>query len=334
VWVDDLAEIRAGGGASLTRKMREALDVKLGEVAQLRGTVWWAQRHKLETIAKKFHGDDPEDVVEWVSLRDEKVPIQNDFKANDFIQGYCQSSYSMIRDPLLADAIFISYCKFMMHWMLNEQATVDLWFAKMDALCLRRNWAGVVAGEEMQKRARTKIYKNEFLKPDQNSMVKRGVADFLITPYVTQMDSWSDTATYTVDVRLGVEWDKVVRALEREKKSVYKGGYAQKMRDTLKRQLPRVLEAYEYFLREVARPVFPVPDGIIGGKPSRFRKKRDRERKSAVTPCAENISVPGVGENVSDSVEMEDQGVSSEVPDLQPEDKDMRNAREESDGES
>lgn len=119
-WVESLAQVTVGAGAALTRKMKEVAWERLKLVGTVREDAVWVARQKLETVAQRFYGTDPEDVIEWMPAR-EKLPPSTDFRPPDeFILEYCKSQYAWIRDPLLADIVWMSFIRFMLHWMLNE----------------------------------------------------------------------------------------------------------------------------------------------------------------------------------------------------------------------
>lgn len=264
-WVESLAQVRVGAGAALTRKMREVALERLKLIGTMRDEgieiVMWVPRPKLETVAQQFYGTDPEDVIEWLPAR-EKVPPTSDFQPpDDFILEYCKSQYAWIRDPLLADIVWMSFIKFMMHWLLNEHRTVNLFFAKMDALCLRNNWKVLAAKDERDRKK--EIEPRDYLNPDVNSMVRRGVGNFLVTGEATGFDGKSKTASYTLEVQETPEWGRMVRKIERLKVVERGGGtgYWNALVSQLRRQLPRALRAYEFFLKEAARPFSDVSRG-------------------------------------------------------------------------
>lgn len=258
VWWDEICECRSGSGASLTAKMRALADETLSRSSfKSVGSNYWLKKVELEKIARKFYGEDPEDAIEWLPSRPEKNPVRQDYQPPDpFVMAYCQSPYAIIRDPLIVDAIWVSLCKFMLHWLLNEHQTVNLVFAKLDAFALRKNWASATAKFEWRKMTGRKLERKDFLSTDLENMVNRGVANYLTSPPVTAFDSKHKMLCYTLECSTTDHWRKIVRVIEREKRRTRLGGeYMGGVRDQLRRQLPRVLEAYASYLEETKRPM-------------------------------------------------------------------------------
>lgn len=331
VWQDvNFAEVRVGAGARLTQRMTKEADEFLARHGTHKGSVHWVSRADLEKVAQPFPGDDPDDAVEWAPVRaKEKLP-PGDFQASDFIEEYCKSEYAWINDPIFADAAWSSFCTFMLHWLLNRHKTVDLMFAKLDAFCLRRNWAGTVAKFEWEKVRKNKDRPGRYLSPDIQDMVKRGVAHYLVSRNVTAFDKKNRRMSYTLECQTTDFWEKTVQKVENAKGSFRAMGYMRSITSQMRRQLLKVLGAYSHFLREAARPVAGVPERNIDicDRKSKEHKIATRSGHRPGAPWMPHAVVP-VSESAAGEVESADAGMSP-VPDLQPEDENVRDTGAES----
>ena len=323
VWHAELAEVRVGAGANLTSKMRAEAERKLLTVATLKGTTFWLSKSKLLGIAKLSQSEDPEEVIEWLPSR-AQAEVKSDYQAIDFIKAYCGEHYAMIRDPLLAEAVWFSFCRFMMHWLLNENKTVDLVFAKLNAFVLRANWASVAAKYEKQMFRQGKMFRDQLYNPDQQSIVDRGVAEYLITSPVSGVRD--KIPIITLDCQVTDKWRDFVVRLEQHRKSFRNGwSYPWMLAHRMKLQLPRVIEAYASFLKEARTPPFLVPkvirDRVTGqrrGTPFSLSPQRVDH------PCAIDVVLhPDTPQSTVESLEETDASVP-EVSDLRPGEKDVR----------
>lgn len=253
VWMTTLAEVRVGGGVNLTSKMRAAAEEKMRTVATVRGTVFWASYQQLEKVAVKFEGD-PEDAVEWHPERNLEVKAGDGHVPEDFIRAYCQSPEAVIRDPDIMDWIWSTLRRFMLHWLLNEQKTVDLVFAELDAFCFRKNWMSATAKWEHEKRAKKHFAKGAFLNPNLQSMEERGIRNYLTDWPVSAFDKREKIARFTLEVTTTREWEKHVERLERERKRLASPVYTSWVTRVIKRQAQRAMEIYAKYLRETSHP--------------------------------------------------------------------------------
>jgi hypothetical protein len=251
VWYAELAEVRVGAGAALTRKMRAVAEEKLLTVATPKGSNFWASREALGKVAVLSRYEDPEEVIEWTPLRPPVKVSSGGFQASEFIQSYCECHFAIIRNPLLATAVYASFCKFMMHWMLNERGTVDLLFAEMDALALRRNWQGTAARMEQKLWRAGKIKDRDLFSPDMQNIADR-MSEVLTHRELTAFDEKSGTFEYTIDIRTNKKWKEFVGKLGQERLKA-RDGYNGMIR-LLRFQLRRVIRCYAHYLEEATHP--------------------------------------------------------------------------------
>lgn len=246
VWYGELAEVRSGAGSRLTKKQVEACEEKLDGIGNKKGMAHFLTRFQLEKIAEPSRHEDPDDVVEWLPPRAART-IADEPDISDFVRGYCQSTYALTRSPLMADAIWASFCKWMLHWMVNECGEIDLGFAKMFPVPLRKNWASLVARfEHIQGKA------GKF-DPNMQSMVDRGVADYMIGWSTTGIDPKTRLFTFTLEIITNEKWNRIIELREREKQKRFLARYGYNHVQEQKRALFRILEAYSFFLTEARK---------------------------------------------------------------------------------
>lgn len=280
VWYAQLAEVRVGCGASLTAKMRQVAEERLASIATRKGTIYWTDQQRLEQVAQRFWGEDPEDVIQWVPQRTDKVPVRTDYQPDEFVKAYCRSPYAICHDTLIVNVIWISLCKFMLHWLLGEKKTLNLIFAELNAFCLRKNWAGAAAKNEHDRYKEKKVSSGDYLCANHQSMIDRGVADYLVSRPVTAFDTRTRTLTFTLDCRTTEAWNKTIQTLELARVSQTRGGYMNAAANQLRSQLQEVLKSYAHYLKESSRPNATVSQDFVGGK-DRKRKRKTRRRAHA-----------------------------------------------------
>lgn len=329
VWFQNLAQIRVGAGARLTRKMMQAGDELVASFASKQDNTFWAERPVLEQFARKFHGDDPEDVIEWLPSRVEQVPVRPDYKAEDFILAYCASSYAVLRDTLLVERVWISIRKFMLHWLLNEHRGVDLIFAQLDALALRKNWASAAARKEHALYRAGKMQKKDFLNPKIESMVQRGVTEYFVAPEVTAWDEKRQAVYFTLECTANENWDKMVQKCEATKKFTMRGGYANWTFGTMVRQARRVAEIYARYLQETSRPATRMVESLDpGGERKRCIVVGKREAIPPADPWdARDPVFSAVEPGESQPMVSPDATLHETLPDLRSSGQDMRDTR-------
>jgi hypothetical protein len=333
VWYADLAEVRVGAGAPLTERMRTVAEEKLLTVANRKGTSFWASREALGKVAVLSRYEDPQEVIEWAPLRP-STKVESTFQASDFIQGYCECSFAVIRNPLLATMIWASFCKFMMHWMLNERKTVDLVFAEMDAFMLRRNWQGVAAKAEQKLHRAGAIKDRDLFNSDAQNVADR--MGFVFTNRdLTSFDEKTRTLGYTLDVRPNKKFFTFARELVIERMSGREGrsggNYTTLIRE-LKGQVKRVIKAYAHYLAEATAPTSNVDCFIYDRAQGKWTWSRGgRTVGESGDPRDGGLSMqaavePSPAEEGAGPAET----LPAPMPDLQPPDRDMRDTRIES----
>jgi hypothetical protein len=329
VWYSELAEVRVGYGAPLTKRMRSIAEEKLKAIVNPRGNVFWFSRADLEKIASLSRYEDPEDVIEWAPMRP-AARVESEFRASDFIQAYVECHFAVIRNPLLATAVWASFCKFMMHWLLNERKTVDLVFAEMDAFALRRGWQGAAAKLEQKVCRMGGIKERDLFNPDPQNVADR-MAFVLIHRDLTAWDEKSRTLEYTIDVRTKPQWRDFVKKLVDERASLIGNNYLSLVRE-LKLQLRRVIKAYAHYLEEASHPTSNLDYYVYdraSGKWTWISGSRSAGRSGEARLGGEPLRA-ALEQGVEAEVDSEVETLPAQVPDLQSRDENMRDAGAES----
>jgi hypothetical protein len=326
VWHAELAEVRVGAGVRLPACMVKVAEEKLASAGRRMGTNFWLSQANLSKIAKLSTLEDPEEVIEWYPERAPKK-VEATYQARDFIMGYCAESYALVKDPLIAEAIYFSFCRFMLHWLVNEEKEVDLVFAKLNALLLRRNWASAAAKHEHIQRGKNLLLKSSYLNPDLQNMVDRGMAHYFVSSSVTAVDRTNKMALYTLDCRQTDEWDRFTRLVEKKRKGAACERYNTSLLVRMKRQLKKVMESYAQYLRETSHPNLLVPVHSIDRVTRQFRIKQcPHELREPPGPWDSSDAVHAAEkQSVDCDVEASDAGVC-EVPYIQPPKEDMRDS--------
>jgi len=262
VWNDDVGDVRIGAGLRLLECQWDAADKTLERILLRRfGNTFTVTRSELSTCAVPSKHSNPEAIVEWIPNRPSTLGVEHEREsgAPEFIEKYCESGYSVISDPVVATVVWASLQKWMLHWLLNEQKPVDIMFAKLVPLCLRRNWCAAAAkAEHMQmqrsNKGKRKKKHNEktFLSPKISEMIDRGVADFLVGQYATGYDEKHKICPYLIEVVPNERWIKSVLTVENSKKST--GRYMDRVNHQMRKQLPDALEIYSQYLQEANFP--------------------------------------------------------------------------------
>lgn len=322
IWYDALAEVRTGAGANLTKKQLQVSEETLASVGNKRLTSWFLTRTQLLTVAKPSHETDPEEIVEWMPSR-APCPTTAVSGVPDFIHEYCGSIYAIVRDPLIADAIWASFCKWMLHWLVNEQKAIDLEFARILPLPVRKSWASAAAKFESVMLKENKILKSDRYDPDMQKIVDRGVAQYLAGPRVSSFDEIARTFRFTLEIVPLECFHEMVKLRQRKKHRKFVKLYGSNHRQTVLRLLPYILEAYSNYLAEAKWPTgYFISDHARSGLWAEVIPNRTSEPWHPGISAADASSEVGPAEDVESENEM-----VPEMPDLQPAEQDMRDTR-------
>lgn len=319
-WHDSVvAEVRVGAGVSLLRKQREVGQFKLEQMCFRREfDNFFIYRHTLEATALSSTTVDPEDLVEWTPLR-EQAPVGDFVPPDDFITGYCQSPYATIRDPLLADLAWVSFCKWMLHWLMFEQRTVSLIFAELVPLQVRRNWAQVLAKLEQKELPRNRRYV-----PNMEKILGRGVPKLAISDYLI---GWAGKyCEWNLEIRTTSDWDHVVEKFEMERWGKYDGTHWHMVRQQMIRQLPELLLCYEQYLQKASQPSVQLRKMVKVGRYGNMAALASGKKITPFSPFLDRNDLRAApdSEGGSEDLVSEDEILRS-LPALQQNAKDLRN---------
>lgn len=316
VWHAELAEVRVGHGARLTSRMMAVAEEKLLTVGQRMGTNFWLSQENLGKIAKPSQFEDPEEVIEWFPPRAGRK-LESNFQASEFVRGYCSDPGALVADPLIAEAIYFSFCRYMLHWLLNEQKEVDLVFAKLNSFLFRSNWKSIAAGLDPN-----------WKDADPQHIVDRGMGDRFVTFRMTAWNAEQRTLRHTLDCRTTEEWERFSNKVEMERKRRTHqqiGQYQNSVFVRIKRQMQKVIQSYAQYLREAACPHVRVPVIKFFSSGS-IKAHRRMEPIEATSPRLADVRVhEDEKQSVRLNMDTTDASVP-EVPDLQSDEGDMRDA--------
>ena len=247
-WHDTMAELAADSPVPLLQCQQAALKEMLEPVVFTRGGKSWAFKPDLQKVAHVATAQDAESLVEW--MPGVRKGASAEFQDNEFIRAYCASDYAVGKDPVIMDAIWVSFLKFCLHWLVNEEKEIDFGFARIIPLFLRKNWSNVAAKAELREYRKHIILRSDFLNPDPDSIIERRILDYLATGYVASIDGSSRLPRSILEVIESPAYRDAVTNREKARKYRWRGAYWKQFVDRMKRQLPKVLECYAYHLKE------------------------------------------------------------------------------------
>lgn len=275
-----MAEVRSGFGVRLTPKMISQAEAALDRYGEKNGSTHYMLTEELVALGAVLSScSDPEDVLEWLPAKQEKIPEVKGVP--EFIHKYCESGYSVIRDPQVADIVWGSFCKWMLHWFVNRTEPIDLGFAKIIPLPMRRNWANTAIRFEQKQNRKGLIKKKDFLSTSQASMKRRGMTEFFCSSDVTSVrENGPGYIRWILEIITGETFEsmmkkKMIQALSTE--NIYRD---------LKAKLPLILDAYENYLKEVRHPCRTVDLGNFIGREGPYPRKHLNSVRRSKSPEA------------------------------------------------
>lgn len=323
VWHDDFGEVIFP--IHLLNVQRFALDKVIHQYLYERAGKLWICRADLTKVAHRSDHTDPEDIVEWLPAA-RKVKVDS-FQENNFIEGYCSSPFAIHRDPSIMDTIWASFCKYMLHRFINDEKEISFGFMRLVPILARKHWFNVVAKFEHAQFKKHAIFKSEFLNPDPQSIIDRGVADHMTGVMITSFDPVNNVPRPTIEVVLNEEFFQASLKKELARKRAWRPQkYWWQYLERLKRQLGLVMELYAENLKEAQHP-------YCGINKSSFVGRNRKQPAAAIGPTAREASGPwGEADVLFPRVEPAQQsGVVHEtngnvpaVPDLLPQERDVR----------
>jgi hypothetical protein len=289
-----------------------------------RGAQQWICRADLQKVAHKSDKSSSEDVVEWLPRRPPiDVPKLPD---NEFIQAYCASEFAIGRDPAVMDAIWISFCKFGLHWLVNEEKEINFLFARVVPIFLRKNWSNATAKWERDLFQMKDMLRGDYLAPDIESIFKRGAADFLASGRVTSWCPEHHLARPILEIIESKEYREAAMNRERARKRRWGIHYWTTFIERLKLQLPAVVEIYAHHLTEATYPICKIFSNAVESRAGkRYRTAFLAQAAEASKHWMESDPVPVPLEQTGEpgTLPGADEGMS-EVPDLQSHTRDVR----------
>lgn len=245
-WHDVVAEVSLPNMPFL-KAQRTVLEEKLNSLGDYREGKWWVLKSKLERTAVPSIKTDPEQIVEWCvqNIRVESGVVV----VTEFVRGYLESPYALLPDPKVTEMIWLSFCKYALHRLINERKPVQMFFATIYPLMMRVNWKEIALRRENNGQDRTKRFEHQISK-----IIKRKMVDHLCSPGMSGYDEEQGVADWTLEIVPERAWESAARKLEEEVKRKRKIYYGTRVGNQLKAQLTYALEVYSAFLKKAAHP--------------------------------------------------------------------------------
>lgn len=171
-----------------------------------------------------------------------------------FIGEYVKWDKSLIKDEASAALVYDSFCRFMQHWMINENQPVDIGFAKVYALMARINFPVVVYN---------RCVDNQNNVP--NKHTQKVICENLTHENMSAWDLQRNSFMWNLFVVPSDSFRSTYRALEEAKKEADRWVrpsrfyYYEHAVDQLRRQLPNAYEVYRTFIKEAQHPFLVLP---------------------------------------------------------------------------
>lgn len=307
----------------ILKSQREAV-VKLLQTHKTgrEGDHWYYTKVGLAKIAQPSAANDPEDVVAW------KVDETERLMKADFVVAYCESRYSMpgLRRPLDFALTWDSIRKHMLNWLLSEKE-LDLGFAILNAFPARANWKNCVIGRHVARDHNVPIGTSVANKNEIKRMLHQN--------FVSSWDPDTMLSNWSLDITPTRIFHAVIHEQEKERLHKARGNYYkyawQILRllknHTYKGRMYEVILAYS---KEAQRPIAKLPHGFVPGSESEGKKP-----EIVAQPLTSWLQTPVViGKSMEDgsayAVVPKDEGMPS-VPDIRPEDEDVREPNDDMD---
>ncbi len=244
---------------------RAAAGSILGLHGQFKDRHWWVSRDKLERIASKTPGGDPESYLTWGQPRPEdKRPNPEKLERNEFIESLYQAGVGKSVEELTY--YWHEFCQHAAHWMINKEKPVDMYFIRLHNCPYRANWKTLLTqrfhklGPIMHRKSGPAL---DYV------LHKSGFMEELLSLDLLAFCRQKGTVYRTVEVEHRQTWWKLVRKAEATRllrKGPY--NYAEYFSDSIKRWIPGALKVYLSWLAQIARPCV---DAVEGGRDGRVR---------------------------------------------------------------
>lgn len=329
---NDVAEVQILTTIPLLNIQHTAMTAKLNSISSYRNGAWWILRADLNVVARQVT-DDVEQYIVWrpmdarVKFRTPEHPDRDEFFAE-----YARTG--IINDPVKAEIIFVSFCKHMLSWMLNEQRPVHLGFCDLHAVPFRPNWKQLIfqSQRSRQNPDKSKVWSDKDLaKISVEELIKRGTGDALIDPRLLFWNKKDGHMYWSIEARPRSMWWRMVKAVEMAKRRKRSGVlYFRGICDTMKRFIPHGLDIYASHIQQVVLPFVRLAAHCrASGRSFKTDYKHLPVDKAPVLPSgqpAAHVSPKGA----SESIEMDDVSTAafvSEMSDIQRRRIDLRDAR-------
>lgn len=322
---EQFALVRIGAGIPMLQIQREVIGKLLDTLGERKTpTRWVIPKENLEAYGELFTGD-PESVVDWRPITT-RVKSNTDVPMNriddEFFVEFVKKGF--VKNTAVAKVLWKAYCQHCLHWMINKRGTVDLLFCQLIPLPYRPNWKSFLLNEWLRGQKRKSI-KPPALEPSVQEVVKAAAAP-MRSPSILWFNKKERYIYWSIEVKAGSLWYKMVAAREEAKKHRMSSGYFKAIVNDLRQAIPKASKIYAAFLREISRPGFQ----YYSSSKSPFEKKRNRKPIEPIPPIPishtpVSISIGDWKEKPGELLgETEKEAFLSGMSDLQPSVQDMR----------
>lgn len=248
--------MRIGGGIRLLDIQLETAVARLTEIGAVyeqrgdNGKRWWIATEQLEAACTPEGKVNPESVLEWRPAERVRYrqPTHRYKNRDEFFHEFAKAGW--ISDRYKAELIFVSFCKFMLHWLVNEQKPVELGFCTLVPVPLRANWKSLLLTKGVGK------------KPEE---VGKEVLNGLYTAWRDKPRPRLGTHSnkhifWSLEVLPERSWFRATIAFERVRRSVkyrLKGElfrYCRAVTESIRRSIPSLARLYATYVSQVKRP--------------------------------------------------------------------------------
>ncbi|HEX2880107.1 MAG TPA: hypothetical protein VHO25_11310, partial [Polyangiaceae bacterium] len=175
----------------------------------------------------------------------------------DFVNAYCKHRDAVVRDPRNFAAMWDSICKFMIHWTMFEERSVDFGFARLDAFCVRANWKNAILGRVMAMRRQTNG-------PRTAESIRRTTRKLLHQSFISGIDISTMKCRWTLELTPKRTFYEAADLREAKRKLITRGSYLYNVLRQLHspEHKNRLYECLLEYTRQTKLPYAALPHGF------------------------------------------------------------------------
>lgn len=256
------------------------------------GGTFYLNKSALLSIARKVclvGQQDPEDILMWTA-KGGNGKYETDNEDEFYTSFINRCAVPGIRTPQQVKLLFFWFNLHTMHWLLNKQRPVDLYFAKLHPFPFRSDWKNVIFKKDASLpplfvRGR-KIKFARFI-PD----MFRRLGEYFFCDEILGVNDQAEGITWTLDVELQEPWEEHARKLEAVRIEARQGKYWHGVMENMKRRSIDAMRLYAKWLGEIRRKKPSVPvcwDDVSCEFLEQRRVRIESARPSALSSIADH----------------------------------------------